>query len=76
MYLLFCICLGIMSGQSIQFSPVMVVEQKRTTQQQFIESSNLVQQNTMEHSVNPLPSIGKVTSSPRPSILRKRDNEG
>lgn len=65
-----------MSGQSIQFSPVtMVVEQKRTSQ--FVEGTTVVQQNPQqEHQVNPLPSIGKVTSSPRPSILRKRDNDG
>lgn len=62
-----------MSGQPIQFNPVMVVEQKRA--QQFVESAQLVQQSPTEH-VNPLPSIGKITSSPRPSILRKRDNEG
>lgn len=66
-----------MSGQSIQFSPVMVVEQKRSNTQQFVESTSVVQPNpNQEHQVNPLPSIGKVTSSPRPSILRKRDNEG
>lgn len=62
-----------MSGQPIQFNPVMVVEQKRA--QQFVENQLVQQSPTSEH-VNPLPSIGKVTSSPRPSILRKRDNEG
>lgn len=62
-----------MSAQSI-FSPVMVVEQKRSNQQ-FVEQS-VVQASPSQEQINPLPSIGKVTSSPRPSILRKRDNEG
>lgn len=72
---------GIMSGgQPIQFNPVMVVEQKRPSTQ-FLDSGNspsgLLPQSTLQQEQgNALPSIGKVTSSPRPSILRKRDNEG
>lgn len=73
-------------GQPIQFNPVMVVEQKRPNTQ-FLDtgnspSSGLLQQSTLQQPQqqqdqgNALPSIGKVTSSPRPSILRKRDNEG
>lgn len=51
----------------MRFNPVMVVDQNRT---QFAAQTEI---NT-EQSQQSIPT--KVTSSPRPSILRKRDHEG
>ncbi|KAB0798587.1 hypothetical protein PPYR_09580 [Photinus pyralis] len=60
---------GIMSNQPMRFNPIMVVDQNRMTQfnQQAMEVSQ--EQNTQTPTT-------KITSSPRPSILRKRDHEG
>lgn len=54
-----------MTNQSARFNPVMVVESNRN--QQYSQES--VQQEHTQHTP-------KMTSSPRPSILRKRDHEG
>lgn len=59
---------GIMSNQPMRFNPVMVVDQNRVSQfNQTVEVSQ--EQNTQTPTT-------KITSSPRPSILRKRDHEG
>ncbi|KAK5645713.1 hypothetical protein RI129_004177 [Pyrocoelia pectoralis] len=60
---------GIMANQSMRFNPVMVVDQNRVSQfnQQTVEVSQ------EQHTQTP---VTKITSSPRPSILRKRDHEG
>lgn len=57
-----------MTNQPMRFNPVMVVDQNRT--QQFTSSQSEL---TTEQSQSTPP---KITSSPRPSILRKRDHEG
>ncbi|XP_063903310.1 histone deacetylase complex subunit SAP130 isoform X2 [Zophobas morio] len=59
---------GIVTNQQMRFNPVMVVDQNRT--QQFASQSEI----NSEQSQQSVPT--KMTSSPRPSILRKRDHEG
>ncbi|XP_044267911.1 histone deacetylase complex subunit SAP130 isoform X1 [Tribolium madens] len=58
---------GIVTNQQMRFNPVMVVDQNRT--QQFSGQSELNSEQSQS-----VPT--KMTSSPRPSILRKRDHEG
>ncbi|KAK9712395.1 Histone deacetylase complex subunit SAP130 C-terminus [Popillia japonica] len=60
--------LGIVTNQSMRFNPIMVVETSRS-QPQFT-------QETAEQTHQTTPTPTKLTSSPRPSILRKRDHEG
>ncbi|XP_060516637.1 histone deacetylase complex subunit SAP130 isoform X2 [Cylas formicarius] len=76
---------GIVSSQNSRFSSVVMVEQNRIQQSsQFQSASNqstlesqgfsdIPQQTPQQHHQQ---SQIKVTSSPRPSILRKRDHEG
>ncbi|KAF5287736.1 hypothetical protein FQA39_LY15756 [Lamprigera yunnana] len=59
---------GIMANQPMRFNPVMVVDQNRISQ--FAQ-----QQSDAISDHQPLTTT-KITSSPRPSILRKRDHEG
>lgn len=59
---------GIVTNQQMRFNPVMVVDQNRS--QQFSSQSEM----NAEQSQQSLPT--KMTSSPRPSILRKRDHDG
>ncbi|XP_044267912.1 histone deacetylase complex subunit SAP130-A isoform X2 [Tribolium madens] len=58
---------SIVTNQQMRFNPVMVVDQNRT--QQFSGQSELNSEQSQS-----VPT--KMTSSPRPSILRKRDHEG
>lgn len=51
----------------MRFNPLMVMEQNRTFAQQTQETVQEQQ---------PQQAVTKITSSPRPSILRKRDHEG
>lgn len=62
-----CCFAGIVTNQQMRFNPVMVVDQNRPVGGQFVSESS-------DQSQQSLPT--KVTSSPRPSILRKRDHEG
>lgn len=64
--------LGIVAtaNQQMRFNPVMVMEQNRTFTQQAQEA---VQEQLQPPQQQP---VTKITSSPRPSILRKRDHEG
>lgn len=55
----------------MRFNPIMVVEQTRSQSQYSQES---LQESSLSQQLAPTPS--KMTSSPRPSILRKRDHEG
>lgn len=56
----------------MRFNPIMVLEQSRN-QQQY----NQQHENAQEHPTQQtMPLQTKMTASPRPSILRKRDNEG
>ncbi|XP_063903312.1 histone deacetylase complex subunit SAP130 isoform X4 [Zophobas morio] len=64
----YSIATGIVTNQQMRFNPVMVVDQNRT--QQFASQSEI----NSEQSQQSVPT--KMTSSPRPSILRKRDHEG
>ncbi|KAJ8930195.1 hypothetical protein NQ314_017035 [Rhamnusium bicolor] len=57
-------------NQQMRFNPVMVVEQNRAQQFQSSHSSEPAHEQPQQ-SQTP-----KITSSPRPSILRKRDHEG
>ncbi|EFA03829.2 histone deacetylase complex subunit SAP130 [Tribolium castaneum] len=60
---------GIVTNQQMRFNPVMVVDQNRT--QQF-PTQSAAELNSEQSQTVPT----KMTSSPRPSILRKRDHEG
>lgn len=62
------IFIGIVTNQSMRFNPIMVVETSRS-QPQFTQETT-----EQTHQTTPTPT--KLTSSPRPSILRKRDHEG
>ncbi|KRT79510.1 hypothetical protein AMK59_6762, partial [Oryctes borbonicus] len=62
--------LGIVTNQSMRFNPIMVVDTSRS-QPQFTQE-NVVNEQTHQTT----PTATKLTSSPRPSILRKRDHEG
>lgn len=55
--------LGIITNQPMRFNPVMVVENR--AKPQFSQSNESLQESST-----------KITQSPRPSILRKRDHEG
>lgn len=52
----------------MRFNPVMVMEPNRTYAQETVQEPPQQQQQQQP--------ITKITSSPRPSILRKRDHEG
>lgn len=54
----------------MRFNPIMVVEQNRQFTQQAQETTQEQQPQ------QPISMTAKMTSSPRPSILRKRDHEG
>lgn len=58
----------------MRFNPVMVVEQNRVQQFSQQQQQQVETQQETTHITNT--PINKVTSSPRPSILRKRDHEG
>lgn len=60
----------IATSQNMRFNPVMIVDQSNVTVQSAFPGEN----STLMISESPL-SASKLTSSPRPSILRKRDNE-
>lgn len=62
----------VVSNQPMRFNPVMVVEQNRVQQFPQQQQSDLPQESAHSTSLTPT----KITSSPRPSILRKRDHEG
>ncbi|KAL3283557.1 hypothetical protein HHI36_006696 [Cryptolaemus montrouzieri] len=62
---------NIVTNQQMRYNSVMVVDQGRS--QPFTSQSNDFSQE-QQHSHQNLPP--KVTASPRPSILRKRDHEG
>nr|XP_023019504.1 histone deacetylase complex subunit SAP130-B [Leptinotarsa decemlineata] len=69
---------GIMTNQ-MRFNSVVVVEPNRSGQQQFQPSHANDQQQQLHHQVQDQVQQSqppKVVSSPRPSILRKRDHEG
>lgn len=55
----------------MRFNSVMIVDQAAVTVQPSYSSEN----STLMISESPLTSVSKLNSSPRPSILRKRDNE-
>ncbi|KAF5303061.1 hypothetical protein FQR65_LT08390 [Abscondita terminalis] len=59
---------GVMTNQPMRFNPVMVFDQNRISQ--FAQQQSEI---TQEQHQAP---TTKITSSPRPSILRKRDHEG
>lgn len=61
--------LGIVTNQ-MRFNPLMVVEQNRTSQFSSQTDASDGQQSIQQTQTT------KMTSSPRPSILRKRDYEG
>ncbi|KAL0273590.1 UNVERIFIED_CONTAM: hypothetical protein PYX00_006226 [Menopon gallinae] len=61
----------IATSQNMRFNPVMIVDQSNVT----VQSASFPGENsTLMISESPL-AASKLTSSPRPSILRKRDNE-
>ncbi|XP_057670955.1 histone deacetylase complex subunit SAP130-B isoform X1 [Diorhabda carinulata] len=64
---------GIVSNQQMRFNSVMVLEQNRGNSQ--IQQSQLSEQTGQQLTEQIYPT-NKITSSPRPSILRKRDHEG
>lgn len=55
----------------MRLNPVMIVDQTGVAVQPTFSSEN----STLMISESSLSSASKLTSSPRPSILRKRDNE-
>ncbi|EEB12193.1 sin3a-associated protein sap130, putative [Pediculus humanus corporis] len=61
----------IAAPQHMRFNSVMIVDQAAVTVQPSYSSEN----STLMISESPLTSVSKLNSSPRPSILRKRDNE-
>ncbi|CAG9858712.1 unnamed protein product [Phyllotreta striolata] len=60
------------ANQQIRYNSVMVVEPSRSNAQQSDQQSGQVHEPLQQQTH----SITKVSSSPRPSILRKRDHEG
>ncbi|XP_018325748.1 histone deacetylase complex subunit SAP130-A [Agrilus planipennis] len=74
---------GIVTNQQMRFNPVMVLEQNRVPQYSQSQQSHHQDTGHEQSQVSGGPSAQiiptqtqKVTSSPRPSILRKRDHEG
>lgn len=67
---------GIVSNQQMRFNSVMVLEQNRSSPQ--IQQSQLSEQPSAQQITEQIQQqmYPKITSSPRPSILRKRDHEG
>ncbi|KAK6619097.1 hypothetical protein RUM44_003479 [Polyplax serrata] len=61
----------IAASQHMRFNSVMIVDQAAVPLQPNFSSEN----STLMISESPLTSVTKLNSSPRPSILRKRDNE-
>lgn len=72
---------GIVSNQQLRYNSVMVVEPNRNNPQQIQQSQISDQQHSaqvpeqIQQQAHPISAI-KMSSSPRPSILRKRDHEG
>lgn len=70
--LIFWIVAGLIAtSQPMRFNPVMIVDPSSVSVQPTFTSEN----STLMISDSSLTSVSKLTSSPRPSILRKRDNE-
>ncbi|XP_069684282.1 histone deacetylase complex subunit SAP130-A-like isoform X1 [Periplaneta americana] len=72
---------GIVTGtQPVRFNPVMVVDPSRTSMpvhSSFVTEGTLVQaEGSVLGQSNQIQPTSKPNASPRPSILRKRDNEG
>lgn len=68
---------GIVANQPVRFNPVMVVEQSRGGAQQFAhQPPQQAQQPQQQAELEPVTAAAKMTQSPRPSILRKRDHDG
>nr|CAD7396034.1 unnamed protein product [Timema poppensis] len=69
------------SGPSVRFNPVMVVDHSRSSlpvQSSYITEGALVttESSVLSQNNQQTPTVSKLNASPRPSILRKRDNEG
>ncbi|PSN40505.1 hypothetical protein C0J52_05248 [Blattella germanica] len=63
--------------QPVRFNPVMVVDSTRTSMPSFVTEGTVVQaEGSVLAQSSQMQPTSKPNASPRPSILRKRDNEG
>lgn len=63
------------TSQAMRYNPVMIIEPTVTTSSGFPAVTTASSDQPPASNADPS-QPGKLTSSPRPSILRKRDNEG